>query len=451
MTSRNAIASMAGAGDKARFYLEQYVPELQEYERKEIFTRDEIISITSKRSDFEHTLNARGSKPSDYARYATYEMNLDSLRKKRCKRLGVKGTSFSGQRTIFFLLDRATKKFPGDMGLWMQYINFCQSEKANKKIAKVFTSVLRLKPREWGLWVLAAKHYAESQGDMNTARSYMQRGLRFCKDERKLWLEYLRLEMVYLAKLAARRKILGLDQPRETPNVNEDEEDQDLLMLPSVTAEDIDPDAGKAAEGVDADVFQKLASAPAYSGAIPIAIFDAAMKQFGNSTEVSEEFFDLCASFDQVPSTRRILQHILDQMRTTAPNSADIVICEAKMQLFGIEAQSAELPEALGLSLATVEKARFDVADEMQSKFATKAVLMVLPYLSTEEELDEDITIALKASLRRHLRWLSDGDRLRAGRQKDDAISDLLTRLRKDAKDLESSIVEESAIAMGLR
>ncbi|KAK4996620.1 U3 snoRNP protein, partial [Cryomyces antarcticus] len=54
---------MAGASDKARFYLEQSVPELHELERKKIFTKDEITSIASKRSDFEHILNARGSKP----------------------------------------------------------------------------------------------------------------------------------------------------------------------------------------------------------------------------------------------------------------------------------------------------------------------------------------------------------------------------------------------------
>lgn len=30
---------MAGASDKARFYLEQSVPELQELERKKIFTK----------------------------------------------------------------------------------------------------------------------------------------------------------------------------------------------------------------------------------------------------------------------------------------------------------------------------------------------------------------------------------------------------------------------------
>lgn len=269
---------MAGASDKARYYLEQYVPELQEYERKGIFTSEEITAIASKRSDFEHVLNARGSKPSDYARYATYEMNLDRLRKKRSKRLGVKSTTFSGQRTIFFILDRATKKFPGDMSLWMQYIQFCQKEKANKKLAKIFTSVLRLKPREWGLWVLAAKHYAEGQGDMSTARSYMQRGLRFCKDEKRLWLEYLRLEMVYLAKLAARRKILGFDERKKDVATEEEGNTDDFLALPEGEAEEVQSEDGPKVASPALDSLEKLASTPLYTGGIPIVIFDAAMQ-----------------------------------------------------------------------------------------------------------------------------------------------------------------------------
>ena len=35
--------TMAGASDKARFYLEQSVPELQELERKKIFTKVNLI------------------------------------------------------------------------------------------------------------------------------------------------------------------------------------------------------------------------------------------------------------------------------------------------------------------------------------------------------------------------------------------------------------------------
>src|SRR5579871_123959 len=102
------------AASKARFYLEQSVPEFREWERKRIFSKDEITSIAKKRSDFEHVLNSRGeSTPLDYSRYAAYEMNLNSLRRKRENRLGVKATSYTCQRRVFFILDRGTRKFPG--------------------------------------------------------------------------------------------------------------------------------------------------------------------------------------------------------------------------------------------------------------------------------------------------------------------------------------------------
>lgn len=396
---------MSAASDKARFYLEQYVPELQSYERKGIFTRAEIASITAKRSDFEHTLNARGSKPSDYAQYASYEANLSTLLKKRCKRLGVKGTKkYSGQRTIFFILDRGTRKFPGDMGLWMQYIRFCQKEGASKKLAKVFTQLLRLKPREWGLWVLAAKWYAEEQGDMSTSRSYMQRGLRFCKDERKLWLEYLKLEMVYLAKLAARRKVLGLDEDGKKQEAVQQDEDENMISLPTITAADVNPDASKGIEEVDDSTLQRLAKAPAFTGAIPIAIFDAAMKQFHNNAEVAEDFFELVATFDSVPSAKKILQHILSRLQTTSPNTPEAVICEARMQLFSIDLLSADFPTALGMALARVKAGMAAVSEKQRSALADKAVLMLLPYVQRHAELDEDVATVIVASTNRYLR-----------------------------------------------
>ncbi|KAI6857983.1 hypothetical protein KC338_g6556 [Hortaea werneckii] len=394
---------MAGASDKARFYLEQYVPELQEYERKQIFTREEISAIASKRSDFEHILNARGSKPADYARYATYEINLDSLRKKRCKRLGIKGVKgYSGQRTVFFILDRGTKKFPGDMGLWMQYIQFCQKEKANKKLAKVFTSVLRLKPRDWGLWVLAAKWYAEQQGDMTTARSYMQRGLRFCKDKKELWLEYCKLEMVYLAKLAARRKILGLDEERKIQE--EIQEDDNMISLPAVTAADFEPDASKGVEEVNEGALKRLENAPALTGAIPLAIFDASMNEFKNNPDIAEAFFDLALTFDAVPSTPKVLQHILTRLRETASDSAALVICEARLHLLGVDATSPSFPAALGKTLGAIKTGQASLPEKSKPALAEKTVAMLLPYLEKQDEMDEDVKTVLVASINRYVR-----------------------------------------------
>jgi U3 small nucleolar RNA-associated protein 6 len=48
------IAIMAGASDKARFYLEQSVPELREFERKKVFTKVSVLLrlITISRANF---------------------------------------------------------------------------------------------------------------------------------------------------------------------------------------------------------------------------------------------------------------------------------------------------------------------------------------------------------------------------------------------------------------
>ena len=117
---------MAAASDKARFFLEQSVPELKEYERKKIFTGPEISSIARQRSDFEHKINARGPTPSDYAGTLSSRSMWKHWRKKRVKRLGIRSTNHTGQRRIFFVFDRATKKHPGDVGLWLQTIRVCE-------------------------------------------------------------------------------------------------------------------------------------------------------------------------------------------------------------------------------------------------------------------------------------------------------------------------------------
>lgn len=436
---------MAAASDKARFYLEQYVPELREYEAKEIFSRDEIASITSKRSDFEHTLNARGSTPADYARYATYEMNLSALLKKRCRRLGIKNTSFShsGQRTVFFILDRATKKFPGDLGLWMQHINFCKKERANKKLSKVFTRVLRLHPKEHGIWVLAAKHYAETQGDMGTARDYMQRGLRFCKEEKKMWAEYVKLEMVYLAKIAARRKILGLDENKQQKDLEEQVEDENMITLPSVTAEDFEAAASDDEKGlkeVNEDLLKRLQNAPAFTGGIPIAVFDAAMKQFGGkSPEVAEDLFGLIFTFDQVPATPKILDHIVSWLRENAPNSVETIICEAKREFLNTEPIFADFPPALSKSLARVKSGSSKLSERSKAALSEKAVLLLLPFLRSQEELDSDIRKVLEASIKRHLRMTSMTSRKSGGKETGPAA--IASSLQKNGKQIEAETI----------
>jgi U3 small nucleolar RNA-associated protein 6 len=401
--------------------MEQSVPELQEYERKKIFTREEITSIARKRSEFEHLLNTPGAAtPADYARYALYEMNLDSLRKKRSKRMGVKATSFAGQKKIFFVLERGVRRFQGDMGLWMQYLEFCRKEAANKKLAKALTQCLRMHPIKWDLWTWAAKYYFEQQADMPTARSYMQRGLRFCKREQKLWLEYAKLEMLYVAKIAARRKILGLDIERTVKQIDSTlDADADMMALPDVTADEIKPEgAPEPKQAVDEEALKKLAASPALNGDIPRIVFETAMREF-NDPALAEQFFDVFAAFTDVPCTSKLLQHIIDNLSSqeSAASNISMHICLAKLELLDtntLEAiEAAEFPLKLAKALSVLKKAMGE-SPKHNADLAEKVVALLLPYFNFE--LDEDIERVLRSAVAQYIRTLNQGsfDRVKA-------------------------------------
>ncbi|KAF2747577.1 hypothetical protein M011DRAFT_477203 [Sporormia fimetaria CBS 119925] len=430
---------MAGASDKARFYLENSASELNELERKKIFTREEIVSIAKKRSDFEHTINARGSHPSDYVRYIEFEKNVGALRRKRVKRLGVKAPG-SGQKTIFFLYNRAVKKFPGDLDLWMQYIEFARKEKAFKKLNEIFTAVVRLHPTKPGLWIYAAHYFMESQADITNARSYMQRGLRFNKSSENLWLEYAKLETIYIAKIAGRRKVLGLDVDR-TKQADDQDEDAEMIALPSVTAEDINPTLGED-EGADEVALQNLAAAPVLTGAIPIAIFDSAMKQFHNSENLAEQFVEMFADFDLLPCLKQILGHILQHLQQAAPRSVVTFACDFRLQFAGIQPTSPMFPSALRTALETLDSAIKQNSDAT-AQLARLAIRQLLPVLRAVEDAEESaLKKVLQSSVRKYSRLLEENSPNGIG----DAIADLVESLSRGSKEADARrLVQSSA------
>lgn len=359
--------------------------------------KEEITSIAKKRSDFEHKINARGSQPSDYARYAEFEINLESLRRKRVKRLGVKITGHAGKRRIFFVLDRATRKFHGDLALWIQYIEYARKEKANKKVSQILTSVLRLHPTKPELWIYAGKYAIEAQADMTEARSYMQRGLRFCKTSKALWVEYAKLEMIYMAKIAARQHILGLDEPQsiEPEAASTDGPDADILRLPKITAEDLNPDLQNGAS-VDENALRTLNSTPALTGAIPLAIFDAAMKQFNNDVALGERFFNMFAEFEGVPRLAGILEHVMNALHVASPTSPEALTCFIRQPIIGLDVTAADFPRALGVSLKRLKSSmQLPVS---RWKLAEKVINWLL-LLSRLEDHDPAVRKVLSATM----------------------------------------------------
>lgn len=63
--------------------------------------------------------------------------------------------------------------------------------------------------------VMAARFEFEENANAKAARALLQNGLRINPESRELWLEYLRLELLYWEKMRMRAEILGLDTSEE--------------------------------------------------------------------------------------------------------------------------------------------------------------------------------------------------------------------------------------------
>ena len=322
-------------------------------------------------------------------------MNLESLRRKRARRMGIKGVSHSGQKRISFILERGTRKFHGDVGLWMQYLEYSQQQKAYKKVGQIFTSLLRLHPTKPELWIIAAKYVMDDQGDMTSARSYMQRGLRFCKHSKELWLEYFKLELIYMAKIATRRKILGIGSDRQDHIIDEvlDDVSADRIMLPPITVEDINPSL-QSDDPTNQRLLDTLGESPALTGAIPIAIFDAAMDIF-HDIDFGGRCFDLTASFETISSSVKILQHISDTLNAINLNSPTAISCKIRLPLIGVHYGSPKFPVILG---SVVKHLKKSIDSQPSLDLIEKATDWLLPYFA-HTDLDQDIRRVLLATL----------------------------------------------------
>lgn len=261
----------------------------------------------------------------------------------------------------------------------------------------------------------------------------MQRGLRFCKNERNMWLQYAKLEMLYVAKIAARRQILGLDEERKENVIDESHDpDADMIALPSVTAEDLAPETDEGTEAVNEEALQKLSSTPAQNGAIPEAVMETGMKHFRQDPLLAEQFFDLFAGFSDTPCTARLLKRAMAYLESNQERKnakALLSVCDAKTLLLGIDAQTAEFPVALGKALQQLKSAT--TADQdVQILLASRSVETLLPYLSERENLDEAVCRVLDASIKRSIRTLKAPTSMR-GRS---PIAELVKKLKTNKK-----------------
>ncbi|MQM15773.1 hypothetical protein Taro_048723, partial [Colocasia esculenta] len=225
----------AAMADVVQFRLERMVDELEDLERRGLFTNDEIAEIVRRRRDFEYRLKRPRPLKQDFLDYVDYEIQLDALRVLRKKKIlgelkrqrrrddeAGKGkkkggklwkrsiSDVAGVLRILEIYRLAVVRYKGDLDLWFRYLEFCR-ERRHGRMKQALAQAIRFHPKVPGLWIYAAAWEFDQNLNVAAARALMQNGLRECPTSEDIWIEYLRMELTYLNKLKARKVAIGED------------------------------------------------------------------------------------------------------------------------------------------------------------------------------------------------------------------------------------------------
>lgn len=132
--------------DVVQYRLERMVDELDDLERRGIFSRAEISEIVKQRRKFEYRLKRPSPLKQDFLAYIDYESQLDELRRLRRKAVSFQSgekkkkkksiSDYAGVAKIVEIYRLATRRFKGDINLWFKYLEFCR-QKRNGRMKKV--------------------------------------------------------------------------------------------------------------------------------------------------------------------------------------------------------------------------------------------------------------------------------------------------------------------------
>lgn len=302
--------------ERVQYSLERTLPQLRILDEHRILTKDELRSVTIQRQEFEARLIRRKADKTDFVRYLEFEDDLHALvtlRARERHRLAVERSKAGDEdakaqllpRSFFpkqaasssaqcvAILERMVRKFRFDVDAWERYIAWAKRRKMRVVAGRVYARALALHPMQPALWLSAADYELNTHADPSAARALLQRGIRTNKltdtaalsaesvkaqktgrgaralrdpgalrwhvspyeqDVLRMWVEYMRMELVFIERLRRRWRVLGMESDVE-PREQGAEAAAQSVALDDESDEDEETAAAEAE--VDADVPQE--------------------------------------------------------------------------------------------------------------------------------------------------------------------------------------------------
>uniref|UniRef100_A0AAY4AJY0 UTP6 small subunit processome component n=1 Tax=Denticeps clupeoides TaxID=299321 RepID=A0AAY4AJY0_9TELE len=227
--------------------IEDKIPELEQLERIGLFTKKEVKSVI-RSTTLQYKLFRTILSKEDFIAYIQhigYQFKREEI-------------EYAIIHRIHTTFRRATTRWQEDVQLWLSHVAFCKKWSTKSQLSKVFSSMLAIHPDKPALWIMAAKCEMEDRNSTENARLLFLRALRFHPDNKKVYQEYFRMELLHAEKLKKQQQELE----KAKISVNEYEFSPEIL-------------SGKLAEVIYRNATQKIKGADFILSLLQIAsIFD---------------------------------------------------------------------------------------------------------------------------------------------------------------------------------
>ena len=174
--------------------LESMLPELEQMERVQLLSKEEIKQLLKRRKTFEYALQRREKCAEDFLEYIQYEIALLDLIGLRRKKIGYfhkkDDIDLSIAKRINQMFKIIERRFgPKDEKIFISHVDFLKKMNWKEQIGRTYQVMLRYHMYKPELWINAAKYEFEGEMNADSARKIFLEALRFNKDSKLLYKE----------------------------------------------------------------------------------------------------------------------------------------------------------------------------------------------------------------------------------------------------------------------
>uniref|UniRef100_A0A1E1WCU7 U3 small nucleolar RNA-associated protein 6 homolog n=1 Tax=Pectinophora gossypiella TaxID=13191 RepID=A0A1E1WCU7_PECGO len=184
--------------------IEDMINELEQMRRTNLYDEEEIKEISRKRKEFEYKVQRRIKEKDDYVQYIAYELALledISLRRKMHK-LGEKkkDLEYAIAKRLNKLFKQFIYRYQNEVEVYFEYIKFCRSVGFDSAVSGIIGQMLQIHGDKAKMWQMAAKWESKEQNNLESARSFLLKGIHRHPESDILYLDLFEIELMLAFK-----------------------------------------------------------------------------------------------------------------------------------------------------------------------------------------------------------------------------------------------------------